>query len=219
MKKAISLTTTAGESLTILTTDIRVVEAFGANYKIVYKDSKNDVKAAIVTDSLDDIKNQAECLFEVDGVYLSVHHTEFVAGKASGTVIGYSPNKIFTTSDSKANVVDRINQVGSRAEKFIVANRKTTSYTLVIGDVGELIEMNLAGANNLTVPPNADVAFPTGTQILVSQYGAGQTTIVAGSGVTIRSKDSALNLSGQYSAVTLVKIAENEWYAFGDLTA
>ena len=98
------------------------------------------------------------------------------------------------------------------------ANRKTQSYTLEFEDVGKMIEMNSDSANNLTIPAASSVHFPIGTQILVTQYGVGQSTIVAGQGVTIRSKDDALNIGGQYSAATLVKIAENEWYAFGDLT-
>jgi hypothetical protein len=69
------------------------------------------------------------------------------------------------------------------------------------------------------VPLNSSVAFPIGTQILVSQYGAGQTSFVATGGVTIRSASGNLKLSAQYAAATLVKIADNEWYLFGSLTA
>jgi hypothetical protein len=78
--------------------------------------------------------------------------------------------------------------------------------------------MNVGTANNLTVPLNASVAFPTGSQVLVSQYGAGATTLVATSGVTIRSLGGALKLNGQYSATSLIKIATDEWDAFGNLT-
>jgi hypothetical protein len=101
----------------------------------------------------------------------------------------------------------------------VPANRQTASYTLVIGDEGKLVETNVASANNLTVPPNSSVAFPVGTQILVSQYGAGQTTIVAGSGVTLRSSGTKLKLSAQYAMATLIKIATDEWMLSGDLSA
>ena len=106
-----------------------------------------------------------------------------------------------------------------KTDKLIIANRQTASYTLVIGDADELIEMNVGTANNLTVPPNSSVAFAVGTQIIIAQYGAGQTTIVAGSGVTVRSSGGKLKLTGQYSGGTLIKIATDEWYAFGDLSA
>ena len=108
-------------------------------------------------------------------------------------------------------------QVDSKTAKLITTNRQTASYTLVLSDADKLVEMNVATANNLTIPLNSSVAFSTGTQILLAQYGAGQTTIVATSGVTIRSNGGKLKLNAQYSGATLVKIAENEWYLFGDI--
>lgn len=105
-----------------------------------------------------------------------------------------------------------------KIDKLITANRQTSSYTLVIGDAVKLVEINNASANNLTVPPNSSVAFPIGTQIMIAQYGAGQTTIVAGVGVTLRSDGSKLKIAAQYSAATILKIATDEWYVFGNLT-
>jgi len=110
-------------------------------------------------------------------------------------------------------------QVDAKTAKLITTNRQTASYTLVLGDADKLVEMNVATANNLTVPPNSSVAFATGTQILLAQYGAGQTTVVAGSGVTIRSNGAKLKLNVQYSGATLIKIGTDEWYLFGDIVA
>jgi len=107
----------------------------------------------------------------------------------------------------------------AKQDSAITANRQTASYTLVLGDANKLVEMNVASANNLTVPLNSSVAFSTGTQILLAQYGAGQTTVVATSGVTIRSSGGKLKLNVQYSGATLIKIATNEWYLFGDIAA
>jgi hypothetical protein len=98
-------------------------------------------------------------------------------------------------------------------------NTQTASYTLVLSDAGKLVEMNVSSANNLTVPPNSSVAFPTGTQILVVQLGTGTTTIVAGSGVSLRSKDSNLVINGRYVGVTLVKRNTDDWWVLGDLTS
>lgn len=100
-----------------------------------------------------------------------------------------------------------------------VESAQTASYTLVIGDAGKLVTMSNASANNLTIPPNSSVAFPTGTRIDVLQKGAGQTTLVAGAGVTINSKGAALKLSDQYAGATLIKYASDTWFAVGDLTA
>ena len=98
-------------------------------------------------------------------------------------------------------------------------NRQTTSYTLVDADRSKMVEMNVATANNLTIPLDATVPFAIGTQIEVAQYGAGQTTIVATSGVTIRSASGNLKIASQYVAVSLLKIGTNEWYCFGNLSA
>jgi hypothetical protein len=107
----------------------------------------------------------------------------------------------------------------AKTNKLITTNRQTASYTLVLSDADKLVEMNVATANNLTIPLNSSVAFATGTQILLAQYGAGQTTIVPTSGVTVRSNGSKRKLNVQYSGATLIKIAENEWYLFGDIVA
>jgi hypothetical protein len=105
----------------------------------------------------------------------------------------------------------------AKTNKLVVTNRQTASYTLVLSDADKLVEMNVGSANNLTIPLNSSVAFSTGTQILLAQYGAGQTTIVATSGVTIRSNGAKLKLNAQYSGATLIKIDTNEWYLFGDI--
>ena len=110
-------------------------------------------------------------------------------------------------------------QIDSKTNKLITTNRQTASYTLVLSDADKLVEMNVASANNLTIPLNSSVAFSTGTQILLAQYGAGQTTIVATSGVTVRSNGGKLKLNAQYSGATLIKIATDEWYLFGDIAS
>jgi len=97
-------------------------------------------------------------------------------------------------------------------------NTRTASYTLVVGDRGKVVEMNVASANTLTIPANADAVFPVGTQITVIQYGAGQTTIAAAAGVTLNALGGALKTSARYAAVSLYKRDTNEWVAFGSLS-
>jgi hypothetical protein len=104
----------------------------------------------------------------------------------------------------------------TKTNKLITTNRQTASYTLVLGDADKLVEMNVATANDLTVPASV---FSAGTQILIAQYGAGQTTIVAGAGVTIRSNGAKLKLNVQYSGATLIFLSSSEAYLFGDIVA
>lgn len=91
---------------------------------------------------------------------------------------------------------------------------QTASYTLVLADANSYIRMNVASANNLTVPPNSSVAFPTGTEITIFQKGAGKTTVVAGAGVTINTPNT-LAIAVQYGAVTLKKVGTDEWDLMG----
>lgn len=99
----------------------------------------------------------------------------------------------------------------------VSTNVQTASYTLVLSDATKLVEMDVATAHTLIVPPNSGVAFPVGTQIIVVQTGAGATTLEAGSGVTLNSKDGNVELGGQFGGVTLIKRDTNNWLAVGDL--
>lgn len=103
--------------------------------------------------------------------------------------------------------------------KDVEQNTQAGAYTLVLADSGKVVEMNVATAQNLTVPPNASVAFPIGTIIEICQLGPGQTTIVAGSGVTIRSPGGKMKITGQYSSASLRKRATDEWVLAGDIVA
>jgi hypothetical protein len=99
----------------------------------------------------------------------------------------------------------------------LTLNTQTASYTLALSDNNKTVEMNVGSANNLTVPLNSVIAFPIGSNIDVVQIGAGQTTILAESGVTILSRDNYVKLAGQYAAATLYKRDTNTWVLIGDL--
>jgi hypothetical protein len=110
--------------------------------------------------------------------------------------------------------------VGSGQLKGMTFNNQIgTSYTAVLLDAHKTVTMTNASASTLTVPPNSSVTFAIGDQINIMQLGAGQVTITAGSGVTIRSSGSKLKLTGQYSVATVVQIAADTWMAVGNLSA
>ena len=93
---------------------------------------------------------------------------------------------------------------------------QTAAYTFVLADRGKLVTVSNGSAVDCTIPPNSSVAFAVGTSIMVAQTGAGQVTMVAGSGVTLRSTPG-LKLRAQYSSCTCTKIATDEWLLTGDL--
>ena len=104
------------------------------------------------------------------------------------------------------------------ALRYPSINEQTgASYTLVLADDGKLVDMNNASAQTLTVPPNSSVAFPTGTQVIVRQKGAGRVSVAPGSGVTLQSADSARKTRVQHSVLTLLKVATDTWVVLGDI--
>lgn len=93
-----------------------------------------------------------------------------------------------------------------------------TTYTLLATDLGRSVRTSSSSAVTITVPPQSDVAWPTGALIHIRQLGAGQVTVQGGSGVTITpSIGRAAATSGQPSAATLERTAEDEWFLYGDL--
>jgi hypothetical protein len=99
---------------------------------------------------------------------------------------------------------------------------ETASYTAVLANNGQVVTMDNGSANTFSIPTNASVAFPIGTQINVLQIGAGQTTIqaVTSGTTTIQSTGAtaaAPKLRVRYSAATCLKAGTDLWYVFGDI--
>jgi len=97
-------------------------------------------------------------------------------------------------------------------------NTQTGSYSLVLGDAGKVVIMNIAGANTLTVTKQATVAWAANTRIDGATIGAGQCTITPDTGVTLRSYGGALKSAGQYASWSLLRLGSDEWLVFGNLT-
>lgn len=92
-----------------------------------------------------------------------------------------------------------------------------TTYTLTVADAGGLITLSNASAITVTVPANATIALPVGSQIALMQTGAGQVTLAQAAGVTINSFNSAKKIVGNGGLAVLVKTATNTWQAAGAL--
>jgi len=125
-----------------------------------------------------------------------------------------------TRQDFTAGQVLTAAELDAVATAMIAMNAQTgTTYTLVLTDDGKIVTCDNAASITLTVPPNSSVAFGIGTQVNIMQLGAGQVTIAAGSGVTLRSEGSKLKLKGQYAVATCAKIASDTWVVVGNLSA
>jgi hypothetical protein len=128
----------------------------------------------------------------------------------------------FLATPSSANLASMLTDeigTGNIVLSELATSPQNASYLIVAADRGKMVEMNVAGANTITVQPNSTVSFPVGTQIDILQVGAGQTTVTAGAGVTINGTPG-LKLRAQWSSATLIKRANPDtWVVVGDLSA
>lgn len=139
-----------------------------------------------------------------------------VRGRAGTTAVSHSSGAtvkhVLTSSD--------LNAFEAGLNETLPFNNQTgTTYTLVATDAGDVVTLTNGSAITVTVPTNASVAFPIGTQITLAQMGAGKVTVAGAVGVTVYSSDSFLSLRTQYSSGTLIKTATNTWLLIGDIAA
>jgi hypothetical protein len=93
-----------------------------------------------------------------------------------------------------------------------------TTYTIATTDPGQLITCSNASAITVTVPQDSAVTFAIGKWCEIIQLGAGQVTVSAGSGATLRATPTA-KARAQYSRLFLQKISANTWHLAGDIAA
>lgn len=103
----------------------------------------------------------------------------------------------------------------SQASSSIVT--VTANRTLVLTDAGRFIRVNSANEVTITIPTNASVAFPTGTEMEFCRWGDGDVKFSAASGVTINSQDDMKNISSKFATCGLKKIDTNTWLLSGSL--
>lgn len=117
-------------------------------------------------------------------------------------------------------VSEALNAFEAGLNEVIPLNAQTgTTYTLAVGDAGQLVTLSNASAITLTVPTNASVPFAIGTQITITQANSGQVTVAGAVGVTVNAADSFLKLRTQWSSGTLIKVNTNSWILIGDLSS
>lgn len=132
-------------------------------------------------------------------------------------------NDYYTTLKTSGNTADRVYTYPDEnctlaPREVTIVEKTSTLNNIVLTDLYKLIKTNNAAANDLRIPTNLSVAFPIGSQIIIVQYGAGQTTIAPTAGVTMRSSGGKTKIAAQYGMATLIKIDTNEWVLAGDIT-
>ena len=93
-----------------------------------------------------------------------------------------------------------------------------TTYNLVLTDAHKTVTLTNGSAIDARIPLNSGTAFPIGTRIELIQGGAGQVTVAPTGGVTVNSSGGKTKLAAQYAVATILKVATDTWYLFGDIT-
>jgi hypothetical protein len=91
----------------------------------------------------------------------------------------------------------------------IPSQKKTSSFTASLVELGKITECESASLLQVTVPSTSAVAFPDDAGMELVQTGVGQVEVLAGQGVTLRSASSPAGLQArsQWSSVFLRKRA------------
>lgn len=121
-----------------------------------------------------------------------------------------------TFNEQKTVVVGRGGGVtvdNNATPKASILTESGTTRTLAITDSWDYIRLTNGTSCDVTVPDNADLPFPIGTQIYLRSAGAGVYTIVEDTSVTVNPPvGGSLVLAGD---ATLVKVATDEWDLVG----
>lgn len=93
-----------------------------------------------------------------------------------------------------------------------------TAYTLAVADRGKVLEFTAATAVTVTIPPASTADLGADAVVNLYQAGAGQVTITAGAGVTLRAPDGA-KTAKQYAEVSLRRRGTtDEWVLSGNVS-
>jgi len=150
------------------------------------------------------------------GTGLDLTSTTFSLDTATLTSLDLADTALQSGDNVSALTNDSNYATEDEVETATLNAQTGTSYTLALSDRGQIVTMDNASANTVTVPTNASVAFDTGSVITVIRKGAGVTTITGDTGVTVNGVSAgSLDISPQYQAASLLKVATDTWIVSG----
>ena len=116
-----------------------------------------------------------------------------------------------TALDGKANT----SHTQNASTIITTVTDKSTAYTILSADENTFIRSTSETAVTMTI----NNVLGIGESVQFIQFGAGQITFAAGSGVALRSVDNKLKSNKQYSVVAITCVASGEYLVTGDVAA
>jgi hypothetical protein len=140
--------------------------------------------------------------------------TNLIMAPSPGGAWGGITGTLSAQTDLMAELNDSINDV----DIPVVYNTQSgTAYNVALTDKNKVIEMTSSSTNTVTILQNSSVNFPLNIPVMVTMGGTGQTSIVAGTNVTIHSPSSYLKVGARYAYVIFIQRSTNVWDLTGSL--
>lgn len=116
---------------------------------------------------------------------------------------------------STANLLTLIGDNYFKQSNYGFPTTKTTNFTLSLSEYNKVVR--ITGASTITIPTNASVAFPIGTQIILQCATLSDVSVSPAVGVVLDSISSRRKLTTNGSGATLFKYDTNSWWLVGDI--
>jgi hypothetical protein len=204
----------------------------GENNTLRFVDTDTTTAANQVIGKIEFFSNDATAPGGSVKAYISAHaldtspdaYLDFATDQVTGTPtvrqrIQADGKVLFGTTTATTGNANLVQVNGGLDHNIIMRASSGTSITLGLNDKGSFFETTSSASVAVTIPTNASVAFPIGSQIWFVQGGAGVPTFSGDTGVTLRTRSSVRQPFARYSEVKLTKVATDEWYLTGDLKA
>lgn len=120
--------------------------------------------------------------------------------------------KVYVRTASTWVIPDTGTATAAPAEVVVDA---TTSRVLSLTDGGKYLRFTDSGTKTVTVAPQADEAWSADTEIHVRNAGAGNLTLVGGTGVTLTAPYSGSLIVPDAGTVTIKRTASDSWDVMG----
>jgi len=170
-------------------------------------------------------------LKNLTSVLASVEDGEITDAKLSDTVGQIKPRVVVMAGaghtienlvDHELRIGDNETDITGKASKEPTLNLQSgTTYTLVLADADKIVELNDGTECAVTIPLNASVTYPIGTNITIVAFGAGVYTVKGATGVILNgvteagADESLVTITARYDGVSMYKRATDEWVILG----